>query len=163
MVSDSIGVDRFSDDVITHCNQQYPGWEFEDTGDPAGNQRAQTDEKTCFQILQKKNIQILAGEQSPTIRIESVKKPLNTMIKGQPGLIVDPRCKVIRKGFQGKYKYRRIMVSEEKYQDKPEKNDYSHPHDALQYTGTRLFAANLTKKEKPDFLKKINYKTTGIV
>jgi hypothetical protein len=47
---------------------------------------------------------------------------------------VDPKCKVVRKGFNGGYKYRRIQVTgEERYTDEPMKNAYSHPHDALQY------------------------------
>ena len=37
------------------------------------------------------------------------------------------------KGFQGGYCYRRMQVSGERFDDKPEKNMYSHIHDALQY------------------------------
>jgi hypothetical protein len=34
----------------------------------------------------------------------------------------------------GAYKYRRLQVAgDERYQDKPDKNGYSHPQDALQY------------------------------
>ena len=37
----------------------------------------------------------------------------------------------IIKGFQGGYCYRRMQVSGERYDDKPDKNMYSHIHDAL--------------------------------
>lgn len=163
MVSEHMGADRFSDDVVLHSNEKYQGWEFVDTGDPAGNTPSESDEKTCFQILRKKNIDIQPGEQTPAIRIESVKKPLNTMIGGEPGFQLDPKCKKLRKGFQGRYKYRRIMVAEEKYADKPEKNEYSHPHDGLQYTATKIFAKSLTKKRNKDFLKPLKINTRHIV
>ncbi len=49
-------------------------------------------------------------------------------------LALDPRCGVLRKGFNGGYKYRRVQVSgDERFTDEPNKNRYSHPHDALQY------------------------------
>jgi hypothetical protein len=49
-------------------------------------------------------------------------------------LLLDPCCQVLRKGFNGGYKYRRIQVTgEERFTEEPMKNQYSHPHDALQY------------------------------
>lgn len=148
LVSDSMGIDRFSDAVLSHCGESWIGYEFTDFGDPAGNQRAQTDEKTCFQILETKGVKVEPGEVSDTLRIEAVKKPLNTMVGGKPGLIIHPRCKTLRKGFIGGYQYRRVMTSQEKYTDKPDKNHYSHPHDALQYDASRLFGKSLTTKPK---------------
>ena len=37
------------------------------------------------------------------------------------------------KGFTGGYHYRRLQVSGERYDEKPNKNRFSHIHDALQY------------------------------
>ena len=37
------------------------------------------------------------------------------------------------KGFEGGYQYKRMEVSGERYADKPDKNMFSHIHDALQY------------------------------
>ncbi len=65
---------------------------------------------------------------------EMVKLRLIWVGDGEPALLVSPRCKTIRKGFNGAYKYRRLQVAgDERYQDKPDKNAYSHPHDAVQY------------------------------
>jgi len=47
--------------------------------------------------------------------------------------MIDQRCKETIKGFEGGYQYRRIQVSGERYDDKPDKNRFSHIHDALQY------------------------------
>lgn len=40
---------------------------------------------------------------------------------------------MIRKGLQGGFCYRRVQVSGEKYTDEPDKNEYSHPVEALEY------------------------------
>lgn len=143
LTSDSIGIDRFSDVVLAHCAATYSGYKFEDVGDPAGMARAQTDERSCFDILKGKGIDIEPGDQSPTMRQESVKWSLRQMVSGKPMLQIHPRCKMLRKGYQGRYKYRRLQTAEERYVDQPEKNDYSHPHDANQYVAAKLFGARL--------------------
>ena len=45
----------------------------------------------------------------------------------------DRRCSSLIKGFEGGYQYKRMEVSGERYADKPDKNMFSHIHDALQY------------------------------
>lgn len=143
LVSESMGIDSFSEDVISHCSNYYPDAEFIDIGDPAGKERAQTDEKTCFQILHSKGIMIEPGMQSLQIRLESVRKPLTTF-RGVMGFVLHPRCKMLRKGFQGGYQFRRLQTSVEKYTLSPDKNMYSHPMNALEYVCTRLFGSALT-------------------
>lgn len=150
LVSESMGIDRFSDEVLEHSSQHYDGYEFVDIGDPAGTQRAQTDEKTVFQILHAKNIMIEPGLQSLAIRLESVRKPLTRLVLGKPGFQVHPRCKQLRKGFMGGYCYRRLQVSSERYTSVPDKNSYSHIHDSLQYVCTRLFGGGLTTRSSND-------------
>lgn len=166
LVSEDLGIDRFSDAVLLHCSENYPGAKFEDYGDPAGNTRAETDEKTCFQILRGKGVMIQPGEQSPTIRIESVKKPLNTLVDGKPQLALHARCKVLRKGFQGRYQYKKMKISgsAERYQEKPDKNEYSHPHDALQYVATKVFGNALRGHEDSDwFTRPLKLESYGVV
>jgi len=142
--------------VLLHCAEKYPDVEWEDYGDPAGSTKAETDERTCFEILRGKQILIQPGEQTPTIRIESVKKPMNTLVDGGSQFMLHPRCKVLRKGFQGRYQYKKIKVAgaAERFHDKPDKNEYSHPHDALQYVATKIFgnavrSRDRTKRKRP--------------
>lgn len=145
LCGEDVGISTFADGVLQLCSQRWPGYSFEDYGDPAGEQRsamsADRAEKTCFDILQGKGIQIRAGEQNVTARLESVRKPLNTLRNGKPQLQLHPRCEMLRKGFRGRYQFRRIKVagSAERYHDAPDKNEYSHPHDALQYVATAVF------------------------
>jgi hypothetical protein len=142
LCADRAGADRFSDEVLKYCSVNMPGdkWEYIDIGDPAGNTASQTDEKTCFQILRGKGIKIQPGHQGLEMRLESVRYPLHTMIDGNPGIIIDPRCKRLRKGFLGRYQYRRKITSREEYHEVPDKNDYSHIHDGLQYICSALFS-----------------------
>jgi hypothetical protein len=59
---------------------------------------------------------------------------LSRLIDGEPGLIVHPRCRILRKAMAGGYHYRRVQVTgEERYRDQPDKNSYSHVAEAGQY------------------------------
>ena len=103
-------------------------------GDPAGDFRAQTDESTPFQVLRGAGLTARPAQSNDvSLRIEAVAGTLNRMVEGQSGLLVDYRCKELIKGFEGGYGYRRMQVSGERYDDKPDKNRFSHIHDALQY------------------------------
>jgi hypothetical protein len=55
------------------------------------------------------------------------------MVEGKPALLIDRRCPTLIKGFEGGYAYKRMEVSGERYADKPDKNMFSHVHDAAQY------------------------------
>ena len=55
------------------------------------------------------------------------------MVDGETGILIDPKCNNLIRGFAGGYHYRRLQVSGERYDEKPNKNRFSHVHDALQY------------------------------
>lgn len=147
MFSEGMGITRFSADVLDYCAREYPGFKFEDYADPAGNSRNQIDERTCFDIMRAKGIQVQAGEIAPLHRLESVRKALQTMLSGLPMFVLHPRCKRLRKGFMGGYHYPHIRSKPHELKDNPEKNIYSHIHDALQYDASRLFAPGVTRKQ----------------
>jgi hypothetical protein len=106
-------------------------------GDPAGDQRTpgREDKATSFKILKSHGIHARPAQTNdPHIRIEAVKSVIARMIDGHPALQVSPKCATLKKGFLTGYCRRRINVSgAARYEDKPAKNKYSHPHDALQY------------------------------
>jgi hypothetical protein len=107
------------------------------TGDPAGDQRQPGDneERTVFQLLAANGIVAQPAHTNDfTIRTEAVAKPMRTMIDGAPGIVIHPDMVVTRKGMAGAYKFRRLKVAgDERYEDKPVKNAWSHPCEALQY------------------------------
>ncbi len=151
MTSDNMSIDQFSDEVLEHCQRAFKGQAtFEDWGDPAGEQRAQTDKRTCFEIMQGKGIDIRGSVQNPQMRQEAVRKALRTLVAGEPQFVLHPRCKVLRKGFMGGYHRRRLAVTGERYAEQAEKNEYSHIHDALQYGIVQFLGGALVGSEPDD-------------
>ena len=147
MLSQNMGFDQFSDDVLEHCQRSFKGnVQFQDDADPAGGARVQTDKRTCFEIGAAKGILMEPSEQDPVLRMESVRKPLRTLVGGEPQFILHPRCKNTRKGFLGGYNLRRIQVSgPERYASRPDKGSLSHIMNALEYSAAQLFAPALTR------------------
>jgi hypothetical protein len=134
IVAFDMGIVRFAELLRSEIATRYANSEITIFGDPSGDFRAQTDESTPFQILRGAGLVARpAPSNDVALRLESVSAPLNRMVDGNPGFLIDPRCKELIKGFEGGYAYRRIQVSGERYDDKPEKNRFSHIHDALQY------------------------------
>jgi len=103
-------------------------------GDPAGDFRAQTDESTPFHILRGAGLRAFpTHSNSVDLRLEAVSSQLTKMVEGKPALLIDRRCPTLIKGFESGYAYKRMEVSGERYADKPDKNMFSHVHDAAQY------------------------------
>ena len=134
IVAIDMGIVRFAELLRQEIATRFSGLDVNIIGDPAGDFRAQTDESTPFQILRGAGLRAIpAPSNSVDLRLESVSSQLTKMSDGKPSFLIDRRCPMLIKGFQGGYSYRRMQVSGERYDDKPEKNMYSHIHDALQY------------------------------
>lgn len=126
LYSDDMSIDEFGDLVVDFCNREWPGWTFRDVGDPAGRQRAQTDEKSCMDILRAKRRNVRAAGTNALIpRLEAVKRMLTKTSKGQSRVVIDPRCKRLIDGFTGGYRYVE-RANTGMHADTPEKNLYSH-------------------------------------
>lgn len=103
--------------------------------DPAGTAESEADMQSCITVLNDLDIPTVAA---PTNKIEprlqSVRDFLTRMVDGKPGFLISRSCRNLRKGFNGGYKFERVAVAgDERFREKPCKNRYSHPHDALQY------------------------------
>ena len=134
IVAIDMGIVRFSELLRQEIATRFSDLEVLIYGDPAGDFRAQTDESTPFQILRGAGLRATpAPSNSVDLRLESVTAQLNKMADGKSAFLVDRRCPSLIKGFEGGYAYKRIQASGERYDVKPEKNMYSHIHDALQY------------------------------
>ena len=105
-------------------------------GDPAGDSRSQSDDNTPYIMLASQNIDAVAAyTNDPVVRREAINTNLTRLtMTGEPGFIVSPACKMLRKGMNGGFKYRRKQVTgSEVYADVPDKNEYSHPCEACEY------------------------------
>ena len=133
LVAEDMGIVRFAE-LMKMSMTKYLPRPFQIFGDPAGDHRVQTDENTPFQILKGLGIMARpAPSNDVSLRLESVNATLNRMVDGESGLLIDKSCNNLIKGFTGGYHYRRLQVSGERYDEKPNKNRFSHIHDALQY------------------------------
>jgi hypothetical protein len=157
-----MGIRQFASEIVKpFLLNNFHGYSFQACGDPAGVSRKDTDEKTCFMELAEQGIPAVPATSNAFIaRREAVVKFLTKMVDGKPGLLVDPDCDMLRRGFNGRYQYRRLqVVGAERFKDIPDKNDYSHIHDALQYAC--LYA--LSMNNSTEWSKKIEYPKLGIV
>lgn len=130
---------RFGDLLAQRLRERFPGCaKVQGWADPTTTYGADTKagEKNWKEIVESRTrIRIdPAPSNAPSVRWEAVRKPLQTLIDGAPAFMLNPRCRVLRAGFNNGYHFRRMQVpGAERFTEEADKNDYSHPHDALQY------------------------------
>lgn len=137
LVTQDMGALQFADILGPRLRTDYHRAKKNIWGDPAGDQRSQADSRdSAFSVLKAKGIPARpAPTNDPMLRREAVARLLTTLSPaGVPMLRISPKCKMLRKGLMGGYKYRRIQVGyDERYEEKPYKNLYSHVCEALEY------------------------------
>ena len=136
LVSEDMGIRQFYQEcVLPLINSKYGRFTMHGIGDPAGVNRSQTDEKTCFQELALMGFNVDPADTNEFVaRREAVAFFLQRLTSSGPGMLIDPECKMVIKGFRGGYRYERLKVSgSSRFKDRPIKDKFSHPHDATQY------------------------------
>ena len=136
LVTEDMGAVNFGKLLHEKLSTEYCSCELEIYADPAGEQRAQTDEITPFMILWEQGIEAWPTYTNDfTIRREAVADYMGRLdFNGKPAFLVGPKATMLRKALAGGYKYKRMQVSgEAKFMDKPDKGRYSHVADACQY------------------------------
>lgn len=136
LVTFDMGAKNFGKLLRQKLITKYHGFEVEIYGDPAGEQRAQTDEDTPFNILNNEGVVAWPTyTNDATIRREVVADYLQRLdMGGQPAFLIGPGAPMFRKAMSGGYKYKRMQVTGEmRFMDKPDKNRYSHIAEAGQY------------------------------
>lgn len=100
--------------------------------DPSGFDKGQLTEQCAVDILKDNGFAVLRpGSNLVLPRLQAVESWLMRQIDGKPAIQIDPRCTRLIEGFRGGYCFETSKTG--KVDDKPAKNDWSHPHDALQY------------------------------
>jgi hypothetical protein len=135
-VSESMGATRISEHVAAELKRTYPRAQFRGWGDPAGTQRSQVDERTPYDVVQAAGLPIDPAHTNDfVLRREAVANALTRLtMTGVPRLVVSPKCKILRKAMNGGYCFRRLQVTgSDRFRDAPDKNEYSHIAEALQY------------------------------
>ena len=82
-------------------------------------------------------------------RMDGVRQLLTHSIERQPAFLLSPGCKMLRKGFNSHYRYKKIKCEGDRTSPKPEKNEFSNPHDALQYLVLDIFGLHGVIRGEP--------------
>jgi hypothetical protein len=135
LVCDDSGALEFASVVKRHMEENYPNCKFVGWGDPSGSNRGQATNDTPFKILRAAGIPCAPTQSNdPLIRRAALEVPMKEIqMDGKPRFQIYPKAKMARKGLQGGFCYRRIQTSGERYTDEPDKNEYSHIVEALEY------------------------------
>lgn len=133
LVSEGMGITRFVREKLKPLlANKFAGMNVLVVGDPAGAQRAQTDEATVFDILKREGFRAIPAKSNSIVaRISAVETWLSRMVDGKPAHLIDPAATNIISALRGGYRYKVKQNGET--EDKPEKNAASHTADAHQY------------------------------
>jgi hypothetical protein len=143
-VSKDIAFERFVEEVARLSHEWFPGARFIEFVDPSGRYRMGADERTYAMILASRPInarQINNGALGLVERIKGVTDFLRENVKGLPSYIVDPSCETLIRGFNGGYLY--AYDNKNRLKPEPEKNEFSHVHDANQYLCSKIKSVKL--------------------
>ena len=130
----------FGREFKLYLDREYPGFTFQGSGDPAGLGRGQATDDTPILMLRHEGLTCQPCETNNVgIRRASLRNPmLRLCMDGRPAFELSPNCKMIRKGLMGGFRYRQLSTSNERYTEEPDKNQYSHPVEALEYGAVAL-------------------------
>lgn len=140
LVATNMGAERFGKEVARVLKTDFAGCPLGGQwADPAAANLTETEDRSWITIVNtagklKFRPAPLVGN-NLTVRLGAVRHWLTTLLDGGlPSVVLSPNCKVLRRGFNSGYRYRKLQITgENRYSDDPEKNEWSHPHDALQY------------------------------
>jgi hypothetical protein len=117
----------------TLTNMRYLGRPVAIVGDPAGNAKNSIYEETSFDVLKRGGFMAFPA---PTNNIDPRLRAIDAFLLGQrdggPAMLIDRvRCPTIVRALEGGYRYAKTRSGQRR--PLPDKNEYSHPMDALQY------------------------------
>jgi hypothetical protein len=155
VTSENMGIDTFLDKKLRpHLLERYQGCSFVIAPDPAGYAKTQIGEVTPVDVVKKAGFVVRKPPSNkPKMRIEGVESLLAKHHDGKAAFIVDPACAMLLKGFRYGYRWKANKKGDLEGNE-PDKNEYSHIHDALQYgcaivgSGTLGSTLNSTKRRE---------------
>jgi len=116
--------------------ERYMGRPVVIVGDPAGTQRSTSYEETSFDVLKREGFMCYPA---PTNKIDSRLRAVESFLLAQrdggPAMLFDQhRCPTLVRAMAGGYRFAKTRSGQ--LRPLPDKNEYSHISDALQYAAT---------------------------
>ena len=127
-VSFDMGIQRFVRTILRPLlTERFSGAPILIITDPAGVQRAQTDERSAVDIIKAEGFRVLpAKTNNVSARLSAVDDFLMRQVDGDSAFLVDPRCTQLKAAMMGGYRFH--------YKNgNIDKNKHSHVAEALQY------------------------------
>ena len=133
LTSENMGIETFIRTKLTpFVANHYPGFTMICAPDPAGFMKQQLNEMTLVDALKAAGFKcVKPPTNKPDLRIQAVERLLSQQLEGKAMYLVDPACKMLIKGFKTGYRYK--LKKNGELEDSPDKNEFSHVHDANQY------------------------------
>jgi len=134
LTSENMGIETFLNTKLKpYLYERFLGCPTVIAPDPAGWAKTQVGEISPVDVIKRAGFKVVKpATNKPKLRIEAVENLLMQQVDGKPMLLIDPSCHMLIKGFRYGYRWRENrkgdLVGEE-----PDKNEFSHIHDALQY------------------------------
>jgi len=127
-VSFDMGIQRFVRTILKPLlYERFSGIPVLIVVDPAGVQRAQTDERSAVDIIKAEGLRVIAAKTNNiSARLSSVDDFLMRQVDGDSAFVVDPRCSQLKAAMMGGYRFH-------KKNGTIDKNKHSHVAEALQY------------------------------
>ena len=153
-----MGVQRFVREIVKpRMTERYAKFRVFCVADPAGGQRTQTTEDTCFQILDEEGFPCDAAPTNEFVaRREAVSWFLTHLTSSGPAFLLSSRCPTVRQGMLREYRYKKMRGTiDEVWAPRPEKNEASHPQDALQYICLYLRSGGYSFEESRVFIPRL--------
>lgn len=133
LLASDTDIEHFAPEVQRLSVEWFPSCcKWFDVVDPTGFNRSQINKKSCAQVVRDSCFaEPRPGENSKIKRRRAVTEFLQRAVRGNPGFQIDGvNCPVSVAGFEGGYHY--PYAKDGQLKEDPEKNEYSHPHDAIQ-------------------------------
>jgi hypothetical protein len=162
LVSENMGIETFIRTRLNpHIANHLQGCTFLVAPDPAGYAKQQQNEMSLVDVLKDAGFKcVRPPTNKPELRIQAVERLLMQQLEGKALYLIDPSCTSLIKGFRYGYRYK--IKKNGEMEDRPDKNEFSHVHDANQYADSvmdmNLRGAALSSGKKE--VKKVKYAYT---
>ena len=133
LTAENMGIETFINTKLNaYMANNFAGCSFVCAPDPAGYAKTQLNELSLVDVLKRSGFKcVKPPTNDPEKRIQAVERLLNQQTEGRAMYLVDPRCEMLVKGFRYGYRYK--IKKNGEMEDRPDKNQFSHVHDANQY------------------------------
>ena len=140
----NVYLEPFAENVIRLSNENFPGMEFLDFGDPAGKMKNDKSALSSIDILKERfNIAVRCRYSTVQEGVDIVQRKLTSVLEGEAAILIDKdKCPILCQGLAGAYTRERALDGRGMAKSDPIKDGYfEHLQDALRYGAVNVFGS----------------------